>query len=170
MKKLTVIYGLLTSLLLTACGGGAPGSELTALCQSLGVDVRRGTVVAQWDDHGGFLGDGTAYMRLQFSDENCLTAIRQASGWKQLPLSENLTALVYGFQSGSASIGPYLDDENGEPLIPEIQNGYYYFYDRHSESQDPLDDTDVLSRNSYNFTIAIYDADSHTLYYCEFDT
>jgi hypothetical protein len=61
------------------------------------------------------------------------------------------------------------DTENNQD-IPEITNGYYYFYDRFEDSSDPLNDSELLERSSYNFTLAIYDADSQILYYCEVDT
>lgn len=38
------------------------------------------------------------------------------------------------------------------------------------QSTDPKDDTNVFSRFSYNFTMAIYDAETNTLYYMELDT
>jgi len=44
------------------------------------------------------------------------------------------------------------------------------FVDRHSESKDIHSDIDLFSRHSFNFTIALYDVDSNTLYYYEFDT
>jgi len=59
---------------------------------------------------------------------------------------------------------------DGTPAIPEVDNGYYYFRDRHYQSTDPTDDSGVLGRASYNFTIAIYDTDSKILYYMELDT
>ena len=54
--------------------------------------------------------------------------------------------------------------------IPQIENGYYYFYDRHDEATDPYDDSEFLARFSFNFTLAIYDSDTNTLYLCEYDT
>ena len=59
---------------------------------------------------------------------------------------------------------------DGAPVIPEVENGYYYFLDRHSQSTNPKYDSGVLGRASYNFTIAIYDEDRQTLYYAELDT
>ena len=82
--------------------------------------------------------------------------------------------MVYGlrWESDDATyqVGPYLTDDNNNPVIPQIENGYYYFLDRHSRSVDSYDDSDVLDRYSFNFTIAIYDADNDILYYVEFDT
>lgn len=54
--------------------------------------------------------------------------------------------------------------------FPEIANGLWYFYDRHSESKDPADDAELFNRFSYNFTFAVFDADRDRLYYLEFDT
>ena len=42
--------------------------------------------------------------------------------------------------------------------------------DRSSESTDNTDDSMLLSRYSFNFTIAIYDTDTDILYYFEYDT
>ena len=44
------------------------------------------------------------------------------------------------------------------------------FEDRHLESNDSRDDTELLDRHSYNFSIAIYDCDTNIMYYFEFDT
>ena len=72
---------------------------------------------------------------------------------------------MYGDESGQ-----YGYDLAEEVNIPEVTNGYYYFCDRHSDSIDSSDDTNLLSRASFNFTLAIYDSDTNRLYYVEFDT
>ena len=53
--------------------------------------------------------------------------------------------------------------------IPEIKNGYYYFYDRHANSKDTKDDTNIF-RGSFNFSLALYDLDADIMYLLEFDT
>ena len=63
-----------------------------------------------------------------------------------------------------------IHQEDNIPVIPDIEIEYYYFRDRHSQSTDPKDDTGVLGRGSYNFTIAILDTIMQRLYYLEFDT
>ncbi|MCI8646570.1 MAG: hypothetical protein HFE76_07150 [Firmicutes bacterium] len=86
-------------------------------------------------------------------------------------MSENTAALVYGVVSETFVSGPYLTNgEDNEPLFPKIQNGYYYFLDKQIENGDMHDDAGVLGRHSMNFIIAIYDADTDTLYYGELDT
>ena len=121
------------------------------------------TVVEENDTHGGFHGDGTYLLVLDCSKKKEL-AMELVKGWKEFPLSENLNTVLYG----SSTRGALLLKEEGS--IPIIMNGYYYFCDRNSESTDSGDDTDLLSRNSYNFTLAIYDSDTNRFYYMEFDT
>ena len=53
---------------------------------------------------------------------------------------------------------------------PKIKNGVYKFVDRHSESKNISDDSEMLDRYSFNFSIAVYDLDSDILYYFEMDT
>ena len=51
-----------------------------------------------------------------------------------------------------------------------VEEGFYYFYDRHSQSQDPFDDSELHQLYSWNFTLAVYDSKNERLYYYEFDT
>ena len=54
--------------------------------------------------------------------------------------------------------------------LPQIQNGYYYFVDRQAESEMQHSDAQLMERASLNFSIALYDVDTDTLYYIEVDT
>ena len=174
MKK---IFCRLSVLILTICAlaGCQAGSSSVQnkISDVLGIDVSDGEEIQSSNSHGGFHGDGMRVVELAFSSD-LSGQIVGSDNWKPLPLSQNLTALVYGlrWESDDATyqVGPYLTDDNNDPVIPQIENGYYYFLDRHSKSVDSHDDSDVLERHSYNFTIAIYDSDTDTLYYVEFDT
>ena len=57
-----------------------------------------------------------------------------------------------------------------EEQLPQIQNGYYYFVDRQAESEMQHSDAQIMERASLNFSIALYDVDTDTLYYIEVDT
>lgn len=93
------------------------------------------------------------------------------SDWKKLPLDETLTAFVYGTRGEDWSKGPYLPETSGgQPMFPKIENGYYFFLDRHKDSLNPEDTEGLLDRASINCTIALYDTDTDTLYFCEYDT
>ena len=165
--------GILLAVILVlfiGCSSQKPDRLLKEITDVIGVDVSTGEVLSEEDSHGGFHGDGSTIVEIQFKEDTIVEVIMEQGDWKVLPLTENLAALVYGIHSENSSVGPMVHDGTGTPIIPAIENGYYYFYDRHTESIDSGDDFEVLGRASYNFTIAIYDTDKQTLYYIEFDT
>lgn len=134
-----------------------PQESVHALC---GLDITESTIIFYEDSHGGFLGDGAltvAFDCSQISD----SVTEQIKQWNNMPLSHNLQEIMYD------NIGYNLAEKN---QIPKISSGYYYFTDRHSESNNPFSDTDLFNRASYNFSLLIYDSDSYTLYFFEFDT
>ena len=133
----------------------------------LGINISGGTIITETDSHGWF-GDGITFLEVEFEDDTCLNHIKGNSSGKLLPVSYPVDALLYGTQNGSSSIGPYVT-EGGKKLFPKTETGYYYFKDRHSGSGNQ-DSKDVVNRHSFNFTVALYDEDTRTLYYCEFDT
>jgi hypothetical protein len=135
------------------------------------VDVSDGTLISQLDDHG-FFGDGTSFAQISFSDTDCLNEIRESAVWKPLPLTDMLRALVMSRteENGIDTYSPMISDENGQSYFPAVTNGYYFFVDRQSEGSDTEDESEILNRYSFNFTIAIYDADTNMLYYLEIDT
>ena len=57
-----------------------------------------------------------------------------------------------------------------EAKMPKIENGYYIFYDRSDESTNNEDDSELINRHSYNFSMAVYDSDTNRMYYFEYDT
>lgn len=156
----------------TDIDGWAKDAEnvLSEISNMIGVDVSVGEVVSESDSHGGFHGDGDRIIKIQFADTSVSDLIKDNKKWSAMPLTENLTALVYGLHTENSSIGPMIHDGNNVPVVPEIGNGYYYFQDRHDQSMDPKDDTNVLSRASYNFTIVLFDMEANILYYLELDT
>lgn len=138
---------------LTACGQerGEAG-RLSRIGKALGVDLSAGTLTGFEDTHGGFHGDGktTAVVELGGLEET----LTGAAGWKPLPLSENAARAVRLCGGEGAA----------------VQEGFYYLCDRHSESRDPYDDTQLHSRASWNFTAAVYDSQRGLLYFYQFDT
>ena len=124
------------------------------------------TVVEELDTHGGFLGDGSYYLILDCSD-NKEQALEKVQDWNKLPLSENLNLIMYGGEKDGVAYGYELAEE---AHMPQIENGCYMFEDRHSESKESRDDSDLFDRYSFNFSIAVYDSDTDKMYYFEFDT
>jgi len=173
MKK-TVILVLSIILSLSGCGNKDIRNDIS---DSIKINVSSGRIVEESDSHGGVHGDGMLLQKLSFEDDKVLNEIKGNQNWKQFPVSRNVEAIVYGMKEETEETedsvhicGPYLTGEDGEAIIPEIQNGYYYFYDRQSESEDPYNDEEVLNRASFNFILALYDSDHNVLYYVEFDT
>ncbi|MDO5547529.1 MAG: hypothetical protein Q4F79_03495 [Eubacteriales bacterium] len=168
MKKYTaILVTLLCLLILTGCRGD---SALDQMGDTLGLSVAEGTVKSGVDTHSGTQGDGCSFTEVRFSDDSLQQEIEQQDDWQTIPLSDTLTALVYGTGSRDDSIGPYLTDKDGNCLFPEITHGYYWFKDRQAESRDGEDSPELLERASLNVTMAMYDIDTRTLYYCELDT
>jgi len=123
-------------------------------------------VVEELDTHDGFQGEGLYYLILDCS-HNKTKSMQIVKNWKKLPLSENLNYIMYGEVKDGLTYGYELAKE---AHIPKIENGYYIFKDEHSQSKDSTDDTELLDRHSYNFSIAIYDCDTDQMYYFEYDT
>ena len=172
-KALWLLPAAALLFLLCACGQ-EPGEEAG---RTLGVDLSRGTLTENRDTHGGFLGDGQTFLQLTFDQESAAALeeeISRAKGWQPLPLSDELVRVVYGeeYEEGDTvySYAPLAVGEDGEPLFPQVERGSWFFLDRHSESTDPYDASQLYQRYSFNFTVALYDADSRTLYYFEMDT
>lgn len=170
MKKLCymLFWMMLSVSILVGCQSN--NSFQSKMSNTLGIDVSKGTEIAHNDSHGGFHGDGMTFVSISFSDNAILSQILENNEWKPMPLTQNLSILAYGITTDDSRIGPYLTGENREAVMPEIENGYYYFIDRHSQSTNSHDDSEVLNRYSLNFTIAIYDVDTNILYYAKLDT
>ena len=161
MKRiLAVVYAFVLLAALSSC--------LTSLQSDsyFGFSKQRFTVVEEKDTHGGFVGDGSYYLILDCSD-NTEDALSIVADWNELPLSENLNLIMYGGEKDGKTYGYDLSEE---AHMPVIENGYYYFEDRHSEAKDVSDDSELFSRASFNFSLAVYDSETNRLYYFEFDT
>ena len=126
---------------------------------STGIDLSAGEMVSTYDDHGGFQGDGTTCTIIQFSDDALLEEIEKAGTWQAFPPDDAVNQLLYG---------SYLDDvETQEPFVPPIENGYYLLKDRNAKAAEQ---PNIMTRGSFNFDLAVYDADNRTLYYLVLDT
>lgn len=113
------------------------------------------------ETHGGFHGDGETYYSFVYSEENGGKLFNQLSEnklWRKTPLDATVKLLACGSDEYSSVFN-----------IPDVQNGYYFFYDEQTKSFAPPAGY-MENSYSYNFRIAVYDADNYVLYYCELDT
>ena len=132
-----------------------------------GLDITESVIVSEEDSHGGFLGDGVLTVKFDCTEISD-SVLQQIQHWNALPLSKNIRLIMYGGSEYGINFDGYnLAEEYG---IPYVENGCYYFRDRHSESTDPTIDTNLLSRSSYNFSLLLYDLDKSILYLFEYDT
>ena len=53
--------------------------------------------------------------------------------------------------------------------MPKIEKGYFYFKDKNNTSSDK-NNLDFFKQPSFNFIVAVYDCETSTLYYCEYDS
>ena len=169
MKKLLSLVLVLCICSFTACTAAVTEHEI--ISQELGIDVAKGQMQVYTDDHGGFHGDGETYAEIRFSDDDFLRSIQNHPEWSPLPFTPNLQIVVYGgtLPSGD-SWSSFIKDEADQPRIPTLSNGYFFFRDRQSRGQNQNDDARIFDRLSMNFTLAIYDTDTRTLYFYALDT
>ncbi len=167
-RNVQKIIRRIAACLLLCCLAGC-GRETMADRISQVTGLSSGVVQDSFDSHGGFHGDGIAYAAVTFPDQEAERAIAQNPDWKKYPLEDTVQALLYGVTTDSESIGPYVTDDDGEPLFPEIRDGYYLLLDRYGETA-PGHQEDILNRASFHFTVAVYDRETRTLYYAELDT
>ena len=163
MKK--IVFALTVLFVLFAFAACSSESVQNTVSAELGIDVSGGEELSASDTQGGFHGDGVSSVALSFSDLNVLEEIRGNAEWKPFPLDETVQALVYGVKDETSSIGPFINDGNGNPLVREIQNGYYILIDRQEDQE-----RNILDRPSFNVTVGLYDTDTNTLYCCTLDT
>lgn len=164
-KLLTLVIVLLMTLSLTAC---SLKSEQEIISENLGINTAGISDLSVYDTHSGN-GDGVSCVTLVFDDDRALEDIEKNSQWKKFPLDETANTLLYGVSDQTSQKGPFLTDEDGNNLVPYIENGYYVLIDR--QAQEGLaSGADILNRGSFNFTLAVYDIDAKTLYVCDLDT
>ena len=112
------------------------------------------------DTHGGFHGDGEATLRVYFSNkqaEKFVNKINQNNHWGKLPMPEDLQKRLP-------------NEVEREIAISTIENGYWFFVDRHNEATDKYNYNDMFGRASLNYSIAVFDTDSNILYFFASDS
>ncbi len=147
MKKIVSILMIAGCLfLMCSCEwiGFSSESLKEVASEHLNMSLDEATVLEEWDTHGGFHGDGDTFVKLSCSD-----GFEQQLGseWKALPLQGE--AYEYFYEWG----GFFEHPETGERVIPEVENGYWYF----------------KNTGAMNWDFALYDCDENLLYFYEFD-
>ena len=130
---------------------------------NLSIDVSSCELIDYDSSYFSPLGDGQRYISFDCIGNDIVDSI---SDWSVFPLSDNLNKAIYGIETKTSS-GKGLC---GQYNCPKIENGYYYFYNRHRNATDVKSDEDLYDLGSRNFTFAMYDIENTRLYYIEFDS
>lgn len=165
MKKiivtLTLAFGV--CMFLSSCSGKMSGEQYVS--EKLDIKIPKTESLEQSGEQSGFHGDGEYTVKMKFNAQEAQglsNEIRNSERWKELPLETVLQQLMY---SGTES-NTYAYHFAEKAGIPEVEEGYYCFFDRNSVETD----TNILFRSSFNFTFAVYDLKQGMLYYYELDT
>ena len=113
------------------------------------------------DTHGGFHGDGEAFVKVYFSNEQAIkfiNKINENNHWSKLPMPERLRERV--------------SNADEVEKIPNVENGYWYFVDRHTKTTDKYNYSEMFDSNraSSNFSVAVFDIETNILYFYALDT
>ena len=139
--------------------------EKEIVSEELSIDVSDGTVEEFWDTRGWF-GDGEVYAEITFEDDSFGEWLEESEEWHELPLRGNVGIIAYGGEDDWGDYwSPFITDEYGHRLIPRTENGAYYFAERFGNSWYPQDGSEFSAVYSMNFTFALYDANTRTLYF-----
>ena len=155
MKK---ILCLLLILLLSGCT-----LNVRNITKTIELNNKNCIILREKNTHGGFLGDGEYFAEIECKNLNYSDL---SSNWKKFPVPfeiENVTEMIW---CDFNKCGNFYERYN----VSNIENGYYFFLDRHSDSKNKYDFTELNSRTSYNFTLAMYDIQNSHIYYFEMDT
>lgn len=152
---------------------GCENSDTTInkhISNEIGITMSTNSKVEYNDSHGGFHGDGLFYAKVKFSndeEEDFIKNILETKEWNETPIDENVSFMLYGGEKDGISYGYNLAEQAG---IPKVTSGYWLFIDRYDGVTDSSDTSELFSRSSLNFTVAIYDEDTNVLYFIEYDT
>ena len=115
--------------------------------EKLEIDLNSGKLVSYDDSHGGFDGDGTRLIVIDFSENG---GLKDFGILKDQLIPDNMAMVMWDIRRHS-----------GFPAIDIPKAGYYYFENKNSGNKDISEYKD--------FIFAVYDSDSMLLYVCEKD-
>ena len=157
MKKLSVL-SICFLLLFTACSKNS--DKLL-----YGLDMTGCELVRENDTHG-IHGDGILILEYDCQSQH-MRIENVVSAWQPLPLTDTLQLLMYGGEKDNII---YSYNIAKEYQIPTIENGFYLFIDRTDPHTNFDEESVLLSQQSLNFTLLLYDKELKKLYFIEYDT
>ena len=177
-RKICLLMTATLALLIAGLGfyAGWKQGERAEHSEKTGLSLRHARLISETDTHGGFHGDGLALFVYGLEDDSMLEEIKNSPEWKSLPFGKMEEVFLYGVHAVEEDgmerqDGPYFVFNNQrEPIVPRIENGFVKVIDRHSEGNGQTDCETIFERASINLTVMIYDTDEKLLYICDMDT
>ena len=166
MKKnivLIIMSIISTVILVLTIGNFLLNNKMKKISENIEINLDKCKIDKSSDSHGVFLSDGDYFVKITCSDINYEEL---SNNWKELPLTKSLIDATTLKKCNNKTC----QDIYEEYSIPNISNGYYYFIDRHNDSKNKYDDSELNNRSSYNYTLALLDKDTNIIYYYELDT
>lgn len=158
-KIIYLLFMIIT--ILSGCANNTV-NDVTYISEQIGIDISGSEIIEKTDTHGGFHGDGKLIVQVEICNKNFEQELKETGKWSQEP-SELTEILLYGNEEWN----PYIADDNGEPLMKKIENGYYFIINNTDSNNEDIEWSEMYSINAI---VAVYDVDNNILYYYEIDT
>lgn len=161
MEKKIIYLVFIIITILSGCAKTTP-DDVAYISEKIGIDISGSKIIEKTDTHGGFHGDGMMFAQIEISNKKFEQELKNIGKWSKEP-SELTEILLYGNEEWS----PYIVDDNGEPLMKKIENGYYFIINDTDSNEENIEWSEMYSVNAI---VAVYDVDNNILYYYEIDT
>ena len=142
------------------------------LTEQLGVTVPEAEVVKR-QSIDKLEESGQTYLAVRLTEEQAEAflaelenAVEQENVWHKLPVIGTINYVI----SGDKAAYPRFLSDYSHSILPELEEGYLFFLDRHELAEDPYDMQEFLKRKDYHFSLAIYDPAERMLYFATMDT
>lgn len=137
-----------------------------ALTEELGIAVPVGQVQYRYGlDNLEEKGQTLRILELtETQHEEFVAALEAAAGeegpWHAMPMENPVRALLHG---GMARVPRFWDDYSTS-ILPPMEEGYWFFLDRHELTEHPYDTEAFLTWDEYHFTLAVYHSEARRIY------
>lgn len=136
-------------------------SPIKTVVNNLNLNLYDSKIVSEKSTKG-FFGDGMYYIVIDCKKSKEKVLEQLNNRWELFPLTNNLNLIMY-----EGNNNYHLAQDIG---LPEIEDGYYLFINKHSSAKNKYRDDDLFDDHSFDFILAIYDIKTDLLYYFEYDT
>ena len=163
--KMNIIVLLLANVLLIS---GCQKNNMEYVEDKLNVNLSGGKVIKATEIEDSFHGDGQTIIQINIGEDKFVDQIKDNADWSK-ESNTVIDTVLYGYEDQEKGVAPMISEEDDKPIIPKIEKGFFYFKDKNNSSSDK-NNLDFFKQPSFNFIVAVYDCETSTLYYCEYDS